>query len=385
MSRIAKLLIVDSDEQNRDVLRKVFKSNYEVVEASNGDNAMEIIRNDYSRLVVVLLSVDMPIMNGFDVLKKMGDEGYLKRLPVVMITPYEKDEILIRAYRFGVSNFIRRPFNSKVVKLITENAVKGRMQELHLEGIILHQTEQLRRANRSMIDTLSTIVEFRCGESSRHIKRVRYLTKLIAEKYAELNTKSELEKKDIYHIAEASALHDIGKIVVPEYVINKPAKLTPEEFEIMKRHTINGAEIISNMEIINEKRFYDYCYNIARSHHERWDGRGYPDGLAGNRIPLCAQIVSIADVYDALTSERVYKSAYGHENAMKMIIDGECGVFNPQLVSALVSLSGRLSSEMYATASDIDDFYNSETEEAYSVEDYVLTNEDIEKVKQLKI
>nr|WP_294511535.1 diguanylate cyclase [uncultured Bilophila sp.] len=344
-----KILVVDDVELNRAILAELFHDAYEVLEAENGLQALELLEEHHEDVLVVLLDVIMPVMDGFEMLRNMALRQWRERIPVVLITSENSDDALLRGYELGVSDIINKPFNPNIVKRRVANTVELYLHKRDLEALVLKQVEtldrqaqKLNRINEFIIDTLSTVVEFRSCESGKHIRRVREVTRLLLESLSARFPEYALAPGVIEKIASAASMHDIGKIAIPDAVLNKPGKLTPEEFEIMKTHSLKGCAFLQSINEGQEEEYYRYCYDICRSHHERWDGSGYPDGLAGNSIPIWAQVVSLADVYDALTSERVYKSAYTHAQAVSMIVNGECGVFNPKLMTSFLSIASQL-------------------------------------------
>lgn len=345
-----KMLVVDDIELNRAVLFALFSEDFDVLEAENGRAALDMIGQYGDEIAIVLLDIVMPVMNGFEVLQEMNDTGLIKTIPVVMITGESGDEQSLKGYGLGVSDLVNKPFNSEIVYRRVNNVVDLYQHKRNLEQKLREQKEQLdaqadklRQSNQFVIDALSTTVEFRDMESGEHIKRIRGITRMLLEKAAKYYP---LTPEQIRDIASASAMHDIGKIAISDTILLKPGKLTDEEFEIMKTHTIRGCEILESLNYTQDPQYYQYCYEICRHHHERWDGRGYPDGLKGDDISIWAQAASIADVYDALTSKRVYKDAYTHEEAMQMILDGKCGVFNPKLLECLVEVKDQLAQQV---------------------------------------
>ena len=346
MTDKVKLLVVDDIDINRMILKELFADKYEVLEASNGADALAIINSKSQEISVVLLDMVMPVMDGFGVLNDMNRSGLIKNIPVILITSEDDDKTALESYSLGVSDVMHKPFNAAIVNQRVQNVIELYAYKNHLEEKLIEQKEELnqqegriKQMNFSLIDTLSATVEFRNVESGKHIKRTRLLLKLILEHMQEAYpfTDEQLEL-----ISSAAALHDIGKIAIPDSVLLKPGRLTKEEFEIMKTHTTKGSEILENLDLLQDKEYYQYCYDICRFHHERWDGSGYPDGLAGDSIPIWAQAAALVDVYDALTSKRVYKDAYSHEEAIRMIVSGECGVFNPQLIETLQLIDQKL-------------------------------------------
>lgn len=348
-TRKRQILVVDDVELNRAILAELFQDSYEVLEAENGRQALELLEARHEDILIVLLDIIMPVMDGFEMLQNMARREWKEEIPVVLITSENSDNALLRGYELGVSDIINKPFNPNIVKRRVDNTIELYLHKRHLEALVRQQVEtlekqalKLNRFNEFIIDTLSTVVEFRSCESGTHIRRVREITRLLLESLSFRYPEYALPRGSIDKIVSAASMHDIGKIAIPDAVLNKPGRLTAEEFEIMKTHSLKGCELLQSINEGQDEEYYRFCYDICRSHHERWDGSGYPDGLAGNNIPIWAQVVSLADVYDALTSERVYKGAYTHAQAVSMILNGECGVFNPRLLNSFLSVASRL-------------------------------------------
>lgn len=333
-----KILIVDDEEVNRVILDNLFEDEYEIVQASNGREAIEQIEaND--DLVLILLDIVMPEMDGFGVLDYMKSRDMIQHLPVILITSETVRNSEDKAYSYGIADVIHKPFYPDIVKRRAGNIVElyqnkrnmeVRLKEQEIE--ILAQQKRIQDNNEFMIDALSSVVEFRSSETGEHIRRIKYLTRILLKYLEKYFPKYGLTKAQIDMIARASALHDIGKIGIPDAILLKPARLTEDEFEVIKTHPVIGCDILEKFRKSQSDDFYRYCYEICRWHHERWDGNGYPDHLVGDQIPISAQIVSIVDVYDALVSERVYKGVYGNSLAYQMIMDGECGQFSPDVL-----------------------------------------------------
>lgn len=333
-----QLLIVDDEEVNRAILNMMFNSDYEILEASNGEQAIEQIEKS-DNLCLILLDVIMPVMDGFGVLEYMEKNDLIDKIPVILITSMTPQESEEKAYTYRVADVMRKPFEPNIVKRRAKNIIELYQSKKNMEIRLKEQEQQIRQqekkirdSNEFMIDALSSVVEFRSVETGDHIKRIKYFTRIIAKYMAKYFPKYGLTQTHIDQIARAAALHDIGKIGIPDAILLKPSRLTPEEFEIMKTHTTIGCGILESFKNTYTDEFYQYCYDICRYHHERWDGNGYPDQLKGEEIPISAQIVSIADVYDALVSDRVYKSAYSNNIAYEMILSGECGQFSPDVI-----------------------------------------------------
>lgn len=336
------ILIVDDMEINRAILCQMFENRYQVVEAEDGQQALALIAQYKQQLAIVLLDIVMPGLDGFGVLESMQRDGLLGHIPVILITGDSSSETAGRGYDFGTADVITKPFDASVVLRRVENVIELYRHKNRLEDLVEEQTQKLAEQNRRLkefdsflIDTLSTVVEFRSLESGQHVLRIRTFTKVLLRYVARMYPEYQLTDELIDVISSASALHDVGKIAIPDAILLKPGRLTAEEFDIMKTHSLKGCEILESIGYIQDQIYYQYSYDICRHHHERWDGRGYPDGLKGDEIPLCAQVVSVADVYDALVSERCYKAAYPPEEALRMILGGECGAFSPRLMECL--------------------------------------------------
>lgn len=334
------LLIVDDDEINRAPLVEAFKDSYIIIESEDGKDAVEII-NSRNDIAAVLLDMIMPVMGGIDVLREMNKSGKISEIPVFIITAAESKSLLMDAYNLGASDVIQKPAFMPFVKCRIGNIIELNRHRNDLESMLDEKVARLNLINTSMIEALANIIEFRDGESGEHVKRISTLTKKMLTTLSLMYPEYYLPIQEIEKISAASTLHDVGKIAIPDSILNKPGKLTPEEFEIMKTHTVKGCDVLSNIPNLIDEDIYKYSIDIARHHHERWDGRGYPDGLSGEKISLAAQAVSIADVYDALISPRCYKAPFTHEVAVRMIYNGECGSFNPKMLEAFNESIGK--------------------------------------------
>lgn len=329
------VLIVDDMEVNRAILRNLFESEYNILEAENGEQAILLVKQYHESLSVLLLDLVMPLKDGYQVMKEMSDYGYMDRVPVVIITSENTMENEVKAFDMGATDIILKPFEIHVVKRRVQNAIELNLHKLHLEDMVDAQAIKLRESNVTLIDTLSSIIEHRSIETGQHVLRIRKFTRVLLKDIMMSYPEYDLNEQKIGIISSAASLHDIGKISIPDAILNKPESLTRDEFNIMKTHTIKGCEILAGLNRMDDKEFLRYAYNICRYHHERWDGNGYPDGLKGDEIPICAQAVSIADCYDALTTNRVYKKAISPEKAITMILNGECGCFSFQMLESL--------------------------------------------------
>ena len=324
--------IVDDMVSNRIFLRNILQNDYELMEAGNGVQALEQLQRHHDKIAAVLLDVMMPVMDGIKTLEEMSKLGYLDEFPVLIVTSDSDSKGEARVLELGASDLIHKPYDPTVVKRRISNLVGLFSGRRKLASRADNLERVLNASSIGIVSMLATVTEFRSLESGQHNLRIKSFTAILLKEVARTFPEYELHDREIDMISNAAILHDVGKVMVPDSILNKPGRLTPEEFEIMKSHTTAGCEILQKMMGVLDDQFMQYAYNICRYHHERWDGRGYPDGLARNNIPLCAQAVGICDVYDALTTPRVYKGAFTHEKAVEMILHGECGVFNPQLL-----------------------------------------------------
>ena len=329
------ILIVDDSAMNRMLLSDILSDTYNIIEAEDGEQAIAILQQHASEISIVVLDMVMPKVDGFGVLEAMNENRWIQFLPVVSISTESSPEFVERAYSLGVTDFINRPFDELIVIRRVSNTIKLYAKQRKLTNMVANEIFEKERNGSLVITILSHIVEFRNGESGMHVINIGTLTEILLNQISKKDDRYYLPYAERDLIVKASALHDIGKISIPEEVLNKPGKLTDEEFEAMKQHTVIGYQMLSDLGFQDEP-LVKVSREITRWHHERYDGRGYPDGLKGDEIPLSAQIVSLADVYDALTSERVYKPAFSHEKAVQMILNGECGAFNPLLLECLV-------------------------------------------------
>ncbi len=341
-----RILIIDDAEFNRDLLRALMEDDYDVEEAEDGKRAVDLLQKKWQQIDAVLLDLQMPVMDGYAVIDYMKQNNWIQKIPILVITSERSVEIENKCFELGVSDFVQKPFDATLIKNRVKNIVELFSYKNQLEKkveeqtttlksqnqMLKMQTKKLHETNGRIVEILGTVVEYRNLESGEHIKRVKGFTRILAEQLMKSYPQYGLTDTAIQTIEAASALHDVGKIAIPDKILLKPGRLSDEEFEYMKSHTTRGHEMLSTLEGIWDDEYKKIAHEICRSHHERYDGRGYPDGLKGEEIPISAQIVSVADVYDALVSERVYKNAFSKEEAFHMIINGECGVFSPKLM-----------------------------------------------------
>lgn len=345
------LLIVDDAEMNRMILREIIGDEYEVIEAADGLEAVKLLQEHGKEISLVLLDIIMPKMGGFDVLSHMISTDLIADVPVIMISGEHSDDAVLRAYELGASDYINRPFDARVVRQRVSNIMRLYARQRRLSALLSRQYYEREKANSILLDVMGGAMDMHNGGSGSHAWHVRAITDILIERLIAKTDKYDITRKDRSDIAIASMLHDIGKLAIPDNVLNKPQGLTSEESEIMKTHTVKGADMLAGLDACDTyPRFFRTAREICRWHHERWDGSGYPDGLKGDQIPISAQVVSLADAYDALTSERVYKSAVPHERAVEMILQGECGEFNPLLIECLEESSDRIADEVKKSA-----------------------------------
>lgn len=341
-----KILIVDDSKFNRQVLKNILEEDYEILEAENGREALLIIEENSSEIAAVLLDIVMPEINGTMLLKILNEKEYMNEFPILVVTSEQDVELVAECFNYGISDFIRKPVNTDFVKqrvqklvdlYIQKNDFKERLerQTFTLRNqyrLLQQQAEQLKKSNERMIDVLGTVVEYRNMEERSHLTMVKSITEILAKHMMQDYPEYGLTEEKIKVIASASVLHDIGKVMIPDAILLKPGKLTEDEFEYMKSHSIRGYDIIESIKELWDEEYVKYSMEITRSHHEKYDGAGYPDGLKGDEIPVSAQLVSMADCYTALISESVYKDAMPLDEAFNMILQGECGVFSYKLL-----------------------------------------------------
>lgn len=336
------LLVVDDSEMNRVILSEMLKDQYDILEADCGEAGIACLEQHGSGISIVLLDIVMPGADGFDVLSCMSRNGWIDDIPVIMISSEDSDDSVLRAYELGASDYISRPFDSRIVRQRVSNIMRLYTKQRRLSTMLAQQFYERERESRMLVDIMGGAMELRNGESGPHVKHVRKLTQMMLEHLMRKTDRYHITSSDRSTIAAASTLHDLGKLSIPDNILNKPGRLTSEEFEIMKTHTTIGADMLEGMVQYRDSALVRTARDICRWHHERYDGSGYPDGLKGEEIPISAQVVALVDVYDALTSDRVYKKAFSHEKAMHMILNGDCGAFNPLLIDCLIDLQDRI-------------------------------------------
>lgn len=329
------ILIVDDAELNREILAEIFGDRYTILQAGDGEEAISIINDKRDEISLILLDLMMPKKNGLEVLADMRQDDLLERIPVIMITGEATAESDLKAYEYGAADIVYKPFVPDVILRRAANLIELYEHRVDIEKKLLERTAELKRSqerihntNRFLLEALGSVVEFRSLESGEHVKRVRDFTMIMLKHVMSGYPQYGLTKEKITLMSDAAVLHDIGKIAIPDDILNAPRRLTPEEFAEMKKHTTYGCEILEKFKFEEDSEFYNYCYNICRWHHEKADGKGYPDGLVEKDIPIYAQAVAVADCFDALVSKRVYKSSVSCQESYDMIQNGECGQFS---------------------------------------------------------
>ncbi len=341
-----RLLIVDDDEMNREILANIFEDVYESDFAADGEEGLKMIVDNQQRYCAILLDVMMPKMDGLTVLEELKKDDIAAVIPVFLITAERSNNVMRKGYELGVMDIIEKPVIPyvirrrimSVVELFESRKQLARRVEFQ-NWELLEKAKEIIALNEGLIEALATAIEFRDGESGHHVKRIHDITHCLL---SQTSLGNGLTAKEIDDISLASIMHDVGKIAIPDAILCKPGKLTAEEYAIMKEHTIKGAELLQSIPVLKNTKVYEYAFDIARHHHERYDGKGYPDGLKGKQISLWAQVVSLADVYDALCSKRVYKQAFSFDDAVKMIVTGECGTFSPDLLAAFLQVEPQI-------------------------------------------
>lgn len=343
-----KILIADDSEMNRELLAAILEEEYDIIQANDGVQAVDCLQRHAEEISLLLLDIVMPHMDGFEVLSYMNKEHWIDSIPVVIISSENSPIYIKRGYDLGATDFIEKPFDANMVLCRSANAILLGAKQRRMTSIVSNQIYEREKSSKLMINILSHIVEFRNGESGLHVLHIQTITEMLLRQLVQKeNNRYALSKEQIRMITTASALHDIGKISIPDEILNKPGRLTAEEFAVIKGHSMAGANMLSELPLDQkEEPLVKTAYEICRWHHERYDGGGYPDGLKGEEIPVSAQVVALADVYDALTSERCYKDAYSHEKAIEMILAGQCGAFNPLMLECLLDISSSLKKKM---------------------------------------
>lgn len=356
-----QILIVDDSEMNRLILHDILGDKYELVDAENGEEGVAFLSGNAKSVDLILLDIVMPKMDGFAFLEVMNQKGWISKIPVIMISSENLSSSVVHAYDLGVSDFIGRPFDADIVRKRVRNTIMLYAKQKKLMNMIAQQIYEREKQRSLMVTVLSHIVEFRNGESGSHVLHIQRITELLLQHIGNMYPEHKCSTEEIARFGLASALHDIGKIAIPNEILNKPGRLTDEEFSVMKTHASTGAQMLEEfVKTQAQDPLILAAYQICRWHHERWDGKGYPDGLKGAEIPLCAQVVALADVYDALTSKRVYKDAFSHETAIQMILEGKCGTFNPTLLDCLKKNEAALLAELKEC--DVKHFHEREIE-----------------------
>lgn len=334
------ILIVDDEELNRELLRQMFEEDYDILTANDGREAIRYLEKNKNEIAIILLDIVMPVLNGFQVLQVINNKKLLDKIPVILITAQDDEQTEFQCYQMGATAIINKPFVAQTVRKRVISTIELYRNIDEMEGTISEQDEKIEEQEKklnafsdTLLEAVSNIVEFRNLESGTHVKRVKGFTRIFANTYKKLYPQEGLTDEQIEVIVRAASLHDLGKIAIPDNILLKPGRLTDEEREVMMTHTTKGCEILNMLSDVQEQEQFKASYEVCRYHHERYDGKGYPDGLKADEIPISARLVSIADVYDALVSERVYKKPFDKQTAYTMIMEGQCGIFDPKILS----------------------------------------------------
>ena len=341
-----KILIIDDSEKNRGELTEMLEREFDVINASDAKQAIEMINKYGEDIALLLLEVKICGMSGFEVLTYMKHSGITENIPVIMISDEKSESFIRRAYDLGAVDYIGRPFDFQTVYTRVLNTIKLYAKQRRLEKLVARNMVEKEKNNRMLIGMLEQVIEYRNGESGIHVSHIKILTEMLLDKLMQKTDKYNLSWSQRMMIITSSALHDIGKVGIEEKIINKTEKLTEEESNEMKMHTLIGAGMIENLDEYKDEELMQIAYGICRGHHERYDGKGYPDGLKGDDIPIGAQVVALADEYDRLVMGRPNKKSVSHEQAVNMIKDRECGKFNPILVECFLEISDEIKARL---------------------------------------
>lgn len=330
----AKILIVDDIDTNLFILQEILSDTYEIEFAHDGMDAVTKLLYAVEKPKLVLLDIMMPVMDGFEVLEFIKSNATLKKIPVIFITAADDER---KALSAGAVDYISKPFAPEIVKLRVNNQIELNLYREKLEELVCKKSNELVATKENFLDTMANLIEYRSLESGEHVYRTRELSNILVAALIKKGIYAEMLMDPGYSLfIRAVPLHDIGKIAIPDNILLKPGKLTNEEFKMIETHTIVGAQAIQSLMVDEEDRYLKHCYDICRSHHEHWDGKGYPDNLKGTKIPLSARIVAVADVYDALVSERCYKKPIPHEDALDILNQASGTHFDPEIIGALL-------------------------------------------------
>lgn len=347
--RRQSVLIVDDSELNRKMLGQMLGSRFDIAEAASGEACLQLLEQNATGISIVLLDIHMPGIDGFTVLEEMNQKNLLEQIPVIMISSEDTVDAVRRAFDLGASDYISRPFDAKVVYQRIINTIQLYAKQRRLSAMAADLAFEKERASRMMIGILSQVVEKRNGESRDHVQRVAQLTSMLLAGLAQKTDRYPLTREMRRTIATAAALHDIGKMEICEDLLHKEGPLTEAERRTLQSHTLLGAQMLEEQPECRDDAFARTAYNICRWHHERYDGGGYPDGLQGEQIPIEAQVVGLADVYERLVSRPVDGRARTHSEVVQMICTGVCGAFNPLLLDCLQDMEAEIARAMQDT------------------------------------
>lgn len=335
MQKQDTILLVDAAAENRAALSSLLQDTYHILQAKNGEQALLLLKQYHRNIALVLLNVALPGKDGYQILSELRENGFLDTVPVVVIVSPNAEESAIRAFHLGAADIIFVPFSPQIVLRRLENIISLFRHKRAVNSMAAERAQKLQESNELLIDALSSAIESRSPESGQHIRRVRVFTEVLLHEIARSCPEYGLNARTIMVMASAAALHDIGKIAIPDRILQQRGPLTDKEQQILQTHTVKGCEILQSLHYLNDHEYLEYAYNICRYHHERWDGSGYPDGLRGDDIPIYAQATGLADEYDMLTSERCPLGILSHKQAVSRILNELRGAFSPKLLECM--------------------------------------------------
>lgn len=331
-----KILVIDDMEINRIILHEILSDTYLVEQAYDGMDAISQLLNSIVKPNLLLLDIMMPGMDGFEVLEFIKSNYALQKIPVIFITAANEEK---RGLQAGAVDYISKPFEPDIVKLRVASQIELSLYREELEGLVEQKANELISTRENFLNIMANLIEYRCLESGQHVNRTRELARILIMQLIKIGTYSHILIEGNYNsLIKAVPLHDIGKIGIPDHILLKPSKLTPEEFKIIETHTTIGGEVIRSLMASGEDNYLKHCYDICRSHHEHWDGTGYPDGLSAEQIPLSARIVTVVDVYDALVHDRCYKEAFSHEESIDIIARSSGSYYDPKIIQTMLEV-----------------------------------------------
>ncbi len=351
-NRRPRILIADDSDMNRYILLDMLESDYEILEAEDGEEALAVIEDYEGEIDLLLLDYRMPGMNGLEVLKELGRKSWKRTIPVIMISAENDRTFIVQSYRLGAMDYINRPFDATIVRHRVDSIMRLHSQDTKIAKEASSRLTESFHNDGMLINILTSLMEFRSGKHANHTVNIQLLTEMFMRELMNVSDQYYYSTEQILLFSKAAALHDIGMVRVPQEILVKPGPLEEKEMEIVRRHPLWGVEMLVSFQEFYHSPLIEKAIAVVKWHHERFDGNGYPDKLTGDSIPMEAQIVGIADAYDALTNVRPYKKAYSHTKAVDMILGEECGVFNPVLLECLENLAPTMTERLQAQSFD---------------------------------